>query len=90
MAFAMIMAILKMVILALIIGGLIFRTKQTVGLLAIGGILSLIAFSPILGFGLVAALITAGIMKNKEKRDAAAAAAMFDEPQPTLAAPTPD
>ncbi|NYT40782.1 hypothetical protein HZY97_08445 [Sphingomonas sp. R-74633] len=67
------MAAIKTVIVALVVAGLIFRTKTTVGLLMLGGLLSLIAVSPVLGLSLAAALITAGVvMKNGVERGALA------------------
>lgn len=65
----MAIAFIKLAIIALVIAGLIFRTKETLGLLFIGGLLTLIAAHPILGLGAVAVTITIGvIMKKREER----------------------
>ncbi len=68
-AFALAMVVIKMIIVALVIAGLIFRTKETIGLLLIGGLLTLIAAQPLLGLGITAALITTGVvLKNRERK----------------------
>lgn len=69
-AFILAMAVIKMIIVALVLAGLIFRTKETLGLLLIGGLLTLIAAHPILGPTALAAVITIGvIMKQREDRE---------------------
>lgn len=72
-ALAMIMAAIKLAIVALIIGGLIFRTKETIGLLVLGGLFTLIAAHPIAGLSVLAGTITIGvILKERECRKAQA------------------
>lgn len=69
-AFILAMAVIKMIIVALVLAGLLFRTKETLGLLLIGGLLTLIAAHPILGLIALAAVITIGvIMKKREDRE---------------------
>jgi hypothetical protein len=68
-AFVLALAVIKMVIIALVIAGLIFRTKITIGLLLLGGLLTLIAAQPILGLGLTGVLIWVGVtMKKREEK----------------------
>ncbi len=67
-AFFMAIALVKAVIVALVVAGLIFRTQQTIGLLALGGLLTLIATYPPVGFGIVAVLIVMAIVKAAKGR----------------------
>ena len=63
------LAAIKMVIIALIIAGLIFRTTTTIGLLTLGGLLNFTAAHPVLGLAITAALITTGIIfKQREEQ----------------------
>lgn len=72
-AFVLALAVIKAVIIALVIAGLIFRTKVTIGLLLLGGLLTLIAAQPILGLGVTGVLIWVGVtMKKKEEKQALA------------------
>ncbi|WP_294197300.1 hypothetical protein [uncultured Sphingomonas sp.] len=69
----MAIALIKAVIVALVVAGLIFRTQQTIGLLALGGLLTLIANYPPVGFGIVTLLIVMAIIKAvKSKGDVSA------------------
>lgn len=63
LAFGAALAVIKMVIVALVIAGLIFRTRVTIGLLLIGGWLTLTAANPVVGLGLAAALIVVAVKK---------------------------
>ncbi len=55
-AFVAALAILKMILVALVIAGLIFRTKTTLGLLLLGGLGTLTASYPLAG-GICIALV---------------------------------
>lgn len=61
-AFALAIAVLKMLIIALLIAGLIFRPTETVGLLIIGGLFTLFATYPVAGIALLALAAVAGIV----------------------------
>lgn len=67
-AFCMAIALTKAVIVALVVAGLIFRTQQTIGLLLLGGLLTLIATYPPVGFGIVAILIVMAIVKAAKRK----------------------
>ncbi|RYG89851.1 MAG: hypothetical protein EON59_00985 [Alphaproteobacteria bacterium] len=68
-AFVLAIAVLKMVIAALIIAGLIFRTKETIGLILLFGLLAVIRAAPLLGLGLLALVIVmAVVLKKREAR----------------------
>lgn len=70
-AFFLALAVIKAVIVALIIAGLIFRTKETIGLLLILGLFALIAAHPVLGLAATAGVITIGVIyKNREDKSA--------------------
>lgn len=66
--FCMAITLVKAVIVALVIAGLIFRTQQTIGLLALGGLLTLIATYPPIGIGIVLILIVMAIIKAAKGR----------------------
>lgn len=67
------MAAIKLAIVALVIAGLIFRTRETIGLLLIGSLFSLIATYPVAGLSVLTGAITIGvIMKEREYRKARA------------------
>ena len=89
--FALAVAVLKMVILAAIIAGLIFRTQATVGLLMIGGLLTLLQTHPAIGFTLLAVVIIAGIAMAAGKTAAAETDAPVtgSELPPKLTEPVP-
>jgi hypothetical protein len=70
LAFAMVMAVLKMVIVALVVAGLIFRTKETIGLLMLGGTIALIKTYPAVGLGLLAAAFVAVIVQVRRNKRA--------------------
>jgi predicted phage tail protein len=78
-AFVLAIAVIKMVIVALVIAGLIFRTKETVGLLAIGGAFTFIAAFPAIGLSLLAIGIVAAIVHSMKKDKAVTA--IDDPPQ---------
>lgn len=60
-------AAVKMVIVALLLGGLIFRTKETLGLLLLGGLMALISKHPPIGVALVGLLIGVAILKARSE-----------------------
>ncbi|EQB17812.1 hypothetical protein L284_06430 [Novosphingobium lindaniclasticum LE124] len=70
MAFALVAAVAKMVIVALVIGGLIFRTKETIGLLLLGGLFTLMSKHPAIGIPLVIGLLVIGFMAKKAEETA--------------------
>lgn len=80
-AFAMAIAVLKMVIVALVLAGLIFRTKQTLGLLLLGGTLSLIAAYPPTLFIIAGLFILAAIIKAVKDKKPDAPPALEDHSQ---------
>jgi hypothetical protein len=59
------MAVIKFAVIVLILAGLIFRTKETIGLLVIGGTLSLIRTYPVLTFGSLAAIALVSFLYKK-------------------------
>lgn len=66
---ALLMAAFKIAIILLVVAGLIFKTKETVGLLAIGGVMNLFMLHPLAGVIGTAALLSLGAyLKRKEKR----------------------
>ena len=71
LAFGAIMAIFQMVIIAIVIAGLIFRTKETLCLLLIGGFITLLGSHPVIALVLLALFVAAAIvaMKAKAKRE---------------------
>lgn len=62
-ALVLAITVIKAAIVALIIAGLIFRTQQTIGLLAFGGLITLVGTYPLIGLGLVALLLVAAITR---------------------------
>lgn len=58
-AFAVVATVVKMVLIGLIIGALIFRPKETIGLLLLGGPFTLISKHPYIG------IIALGVMAKK-------------------------
>ena len=67
--FALAVAILKMVIVALIIAGLIFRTRETIGLLLLGGLITLIAAQPFIGLGLLVVFAVVAVANKRKPPD---------------------
>ena len=63
LVFGAVVTIFKLVFLALILAGLIFRTKETIGLLLVGGTITLIGKYPLIGWSLLAVVIVAAIAK---------------------------
>lgn len=66
-AFTMAMAVLKMVVIAIVIAGLIFRTKETCALLLFGGFLTLLSAHPAIALGLLGFMIVAAIFLAPKK-----------------------
>ncbi|VXC65709.1 hypothetical protein [Sphingomonas sp. 8AM] len=62
-ALVLAITVIKAAIIALVVAGLIFRTQQTIGLLAIGGLATLVGAYPPIGLGLVAVLIIAAVAR---------------------------
>jgi hypothetical protein len=78
-AFVLAMSVLKMIIIALILAGLIFRTKETIGLLVILTILALIRTYPAITLGSLAAIALVSFLYKK--RGEAMARAIDDPDQ---------
>lgn len=55
--------VIKAAIIALVVAGLVFRTQQTIGLLALGGLMTLVGTCPLVGLGLVAILIITAVAR---------------------------
>ena len=70
--FSMVLAAFKIAIILLILAGLIFRTKETLGLLAIGAGFALLQAQPAAGMGVIAliAILALYASKNKAGSDA--------------------
>ncbi len=67
MVFGLALAVIKLVIVAIVLAGLIFRPKETCGILLVGGWFTLTKAYPIAGFGLLAFFIIAGIVMAVKK-----------------------
>jgi mannose/fructose/N-acetylgalactosamine-specific phosphotransferase system component IIC len=60
----------KLAILLLVIAGLIFRTKETIGLLLLGGTITAFTAHPMIGIGIAGTLLAISLFfKYKEKRN---------------------
>lgn len=70
--FSMVLAAFKIAIILLILAGLIFRTKEMLGLLAIGAGFALLQAQPAVGLGVIAliAILALYASKNKAGSDA--------------------
>ena len=66
-AFSVAMALLKLVIVALVIAGLIFRTKETIGFLLLGGMVALISANPVVGLALLALIIVIAAVTHAKR-----------------------
>lgn len=62
-ALVLAITVIKAAIIALVVAGLIFRTQQTIGLLALGGLITLVGTYPLIGLGLVAVLIITAVAR---------------------------
>lgn len=62
-AFAMAIAVVKLVIVALMIAGLIFRTKETIGLLILLGLWALLKAYPAIGFSLLGMIAIVAVVR---------------------------
>jgi len=78
LAFAMVMAIIKMVLIALLIAGLIFRTKETIGFLLIAGMFHLISIHPIAGLSLLGVIILLAVANAMKSNKADSRSIAFD------------
>lgn len=68
-ALAMAAQVAFMLLIVVLVAGLIFRPKETFGLLMIGGLLNALSAAPFLTLGVIAVLITISlILKAKEKK----------------------
>jgi len=63
LVFGAVVAILKLVLLALVLAGLIWRTKETIGLLLFGGMLTLAGKYPLIGWPLLIIVVVVAIAK---------------------------
>ena len=79
---ALVLAALKLAIIVLILAGLIFRPRETVGLLMIGGILTGFAAHPLIGTGLLVTTLLVGwyIKKKHDRMEAAHVPKMLGGP----------
>ena len=69
LAIALLGAVFKVAIILLVLAGLIFRTKETVGLLMIGALWAGFKAQPLIGIGLIVlALAISLFFKRKEKK----------------------
>jgi len=64
-AFALVAVVVKMVFIGLIIGALIFRPKEMLGLLLLGGLFTLISKHPYIGIPILIGIIALGVMAKK-------------------------
>lgn len=62
-ALVLAITVIKAAIIALVVAGLIFRPQQTIGLLALGGLTTLVGAYPPIGFGLVAILVITALVR---------------------------
>ena len=58
----------QLALILLVLAGLIFRTKETVGLILILAIFAGLAAYPVIGFGLLAALLLYLFVKNGRRK----------------------
>ncbi len=79
--FALTIAALKMVIVALVLAGLIFRTKQTLGVLLMGGTYSLVAAYPSTLFFIAGLFIIFMVSKAVKRKKADDLPALRDDSQ---------
>ena len=68
LVFGLAMIVLKMVIVALVIGGLIFRPRETIALMLFFGLITLINVHPAAGLSLLGVLIIVMIFGAKYKK----------------------
>lgn len=82
-ALALAAKVAVILIFAVLLAGLIFRPKETIGLLLLGGFLSALAAAPLPTLGVMAVLVTISLhFKKKEERAAAALALTADKTEP--------
>ncbi|MBC2666060.1 hypothetical protein H7F51_11080 [Novosphingobium flavum] len=68
-AVALLAAAFKLALFLIIIAGLIFKTKETVALLTLGGLMNAFAYAPVITTCALVALFAAGAyFKSKEKQ----------------------
>ena len=65
--FVMALAAMKMAIIALVVAGLIFRTRVTIGLLLVGGTMELIKAYPAVLFAIAGLFVIAATLKAANK-----------------------
>lgn len=69
MIVGLVVTVFKLALFLLVVAGLIFRTKETVGLLLLVGVMAASAAHPLIGTGLALVLLTISLyFKHKEKR----------------------
>lgn len=79
LAFALVFAVFKMIIIALVLAGLIFRTKETICLLIFGGLWHLLAAYPAAGFALIGLFIVMAIVKACKKDSSTPPVALLED-----------
>ena len=67
----------KIAIILLVLAGLIFRTKETIVLLAIGGLITLLSRHPMIGLAVIGAGIIAALTLRTRSRNS-------EDPPPSL------
>ena len=70
----------QVAIALLFLAGLIFRTKETVGLIIILGAFALLSAFPVIGLGLLAVMIVAAIVKAVRNADKEPEMLAIDDP----------
>jgi len=70
-------AAFKVAVILLVLAGLIFRTKETIALLAVGGLITLLSRHPMIGLAVIGAGIIAALTFRTRTRDS-------EDPPPSL------
>ena len=81
-ALALAAKVAVLAIFAILLGGLIFRTKETLGLLLFGGFLTALAAAPLVTLGVVAAMVMISLYFKAKEKKAAVLALEAQPPEP--------
>lgn len=79
--FALVTMAFQAALMLLVVAGLIFRTKETLFLLLVGGLINLVSAYPAVGFGLLGLFIVMAIIKACRNDSTAAVAALKEHTQ---------
>lgn len=60
-ALSLAITFIQLAIVALVIAGLVFRTRETVGLLLFFGVFALVRLEPLIGLGVIAATLALAV-----------------------------